>query len=183
MSREFVTKHCNNPSDGGMRNSHVGLAPCQHWSASKIVDKQDGGNGHHKIDDADHTGREERNSVSGQTNLRENGRGVVNNGVDTKLALESTIHDSHILPCPLLQTLSQRTQHQSVQQSLLREQALVVVHCDLPAELLGPVSLLGSLSLNHPLRLECAKLVLHLWVVLDFVSQSRKGGETLLLAS
>lgn len=77
VSREVIPIHGDDGRYRGMRYRHVGLAPSQHRSTSEIVDKEHRGDGHHEIDDADDAGGEKGDGVTGETDLLEDGRGVI----------------------------------------------------------------------------------------------------------
>lgn len=53
-----------------------------------VVDKEDGGNGHYKVDNTDHTGGQKTDRATGQTDLLEDGRGVVDDSVDTEMSCQ-----------------------------------------------------------------------------------------------
>ena len=65
VSRELIPIHSDDGRYGSMRDRHVGLAPSQHRSTPKVVDKQHRRNSHHEVDDTDDAGGKEGDCVSG----------------------------------------------------------------------------------------------------------------------
>lgn len=56
-----------------MRDGHVGFTPDEHGLAANLVNEENGRNCHNKVDNADNSSSEKRDSASGKANLLENG--------------------------------------------------------------------------------------------------------------
>ena len=121
-----------------MRDGHVGLSPSEQRATTKVVDKQNGGNGKDKVDDANNTGGEKGDGWAAETDLVKDGRSVVNDCLACQLLLgiadcssslprpDSSAWVTHVDTGPLLQSLRTCTQHQPVQQRLGGKQPLVL---------------------------------------------------------
>jgi hypothetical protein len=46
----------DNGRNGSVRYSHVGFSKHKHWLSAKVVDEENGGDGHDKVDDSNDTG-------------------------------------------------------------------------------------------------------------------------------
>lgn len=160
-----------------------------------VVHKEYGWDSEDKVDNTDDTGGEERDGGSSQTNLREDSRGVVDDGVDTERSSyqpiahglfppagcsEAKVRNS---PSPLLQSLSTGSEHQSVEKGLGRQETLVLPEGNLEVDIVVAVSLLGSFTLDQSLGLESSELELNLGVLGGSVSELGESNQTFLLST
>ena len=80
---EFIAIDRNDGPDRGMGNGHVGLANREHGFSSKVVNEEHRWNGKDKVDNSDDTRGEKPDGVASQADLLEDGRGVVDDSVDS----------------------------------------------------------------------------------------------------
>ena len=151
-----------------MGDGHVEFSNHQHWLSTQVVDKENGGDSHDKVDHTDNTRSQEGDRAALQTDLLEDSRRVVDDSVDTG---------------PLLKSLRRSTEQKTVKQSLGGEESLVLEQGDLECDFVHTVSLLGGFDLDKTLSLERAELELDLGVLGRGGSQVSKGLEAFLLSA